>query len=174
MGKFRLPHWSWLYPGRSPKALNTVEGDDTENPICVKTTFSGVHPGSTNLSESTLRVHFIPYNCLSIMELRLTKAEVQEKATVIRRFEEHITRISSSYSGWYVGITHSPTVGLFNDHHVDKSDKTWIHTPTSSATVSRAVEKHFVKKLRTDGETAGGDESWVFVYAYLKGPNTNP
>ena len=108
------------------------------------------------------------------MERRLTKAERQEKATIIRSIETHITDIGSSYSNWYVGVTHSPIVGVFNAHHVDKTHPTWIHTPTSSDTVSRAVEKHFVKGRRTDGGAAGGDESSVFVYAYLKGPNTNP
>ncbi len=108
------------------------------------------------------------------MESRLTKAQDQEKAAIIRTIDEYITKIGSSYSSWYVGITHSPTVGLFNVHNVDIPDKTWIHTPTSSAIVSRGVEKHFVNKLRTDGEIAGGDESAVFVYAYLKGPKTNP
>ena len=108
------------------------------------------------------------------MKSRLTKATLEEKASVIRNIEEHITDIGSSYSNWYVGITHSPIVGLFNAHNVNKTHPTWIHIPTSSDKVSRAVEKYFVKRHGTDGGTADGDESSVFVYAYLKGPNTNP
>ena len=104
----------------------------------------------------------------------LTKAELKETAEVTRKIEEYIIDTGGSYFDWYVGTTSNPMVGLFNAHTVDKTHTTWIHTPTSSDTVSRAVEKYFLTNRGTDGGPGGGDKSSVFVYAYLKGPNTNP
>ena len=118
--------------------------------------------------------NFLAYNFTFNMENGLTKAQLTEIATVTRKIEEYVNDNGGSYSDWYIGVTNNPMVGLFNTHNVDKRKDGWIHTPTSSDKVSRAVENRFLKTHGTDGGPGGGDETSVFVYAYLKGPGTNP
>ena len=108
------------------------------------------------------------------MESGLTKAELIETAEITQKIEKYIAAVGGSFSDWYVGITCNPLVGLFNAHNVDRTHHTWIHTPTSSDRVSRDVERYFLETRGTDGGAGEGDESFVFVYAYLKGPNTDP
>ncbi len=76
------------------------------------------------------------------------------------------------YKDCYVGITSDVDSRLFGDHNVSRKNG-WIYRYTSSDSVAREVEQHFLNK-GMDGGSGGGDEDSIFVYAYQKTTTTNP
>ena len=76
------------------------------------------------------------------------------------------------YKDCYVGITSDVDSRLFGDHNVSKENG-WIYRYTSSDSVAREIEQHFLDK-GMDGGSGGGDEDSIFVYAYQKTTTTNP
>lgn len=86
--------------------------------------------------------------------------------------KEYIKECGGSYSDWYVGIAEDPEERLFENHNVDKENDHWIYRPCEDSNVSRRIEEYFVTVLGTDGETGGGDENTIYVYAYKKTPRS--
>jgi len=74
---------------------------------------------------------------------------------------------------WYSGIASNPSERLFREHNVSERGDWWIFRQCQSEQSARSVEEALLK-LDCDGGTGGGDESSVYVYAYLKSANTNP
>ena len=81
---------------------------------------------------------------------------------------EAINEYMQAYDGgrWYVGITANPRNRLFNDHGVDEHNGAWIFRQASSAAAAREVEMAYVEAGHAGGP-GGGDDTAVFVYAYL-------
>lgn len=77
-------------------------------------------------------------------------------------------------SGWYVGIAADAEERLFTDHKVKKEGGGgWIYRKADSAAVARQVEKAYHDSGH-DGGPGGGDNSTVYVYAYVKTSTTDP
>lgn len=86
---------------------------------------------------------------------------------------EHMDNQGKAYSDWYCGIASNPRERLFNEHHVDERNGLWIYSPCSSDTAARDVEAKLIN-LGCNGGCGGGDETTIYVYAYLKTCQTNP
>lgn len=86
----------------------------------------------------------------------------------------HINSQGGAYSDWYCGITSDWVSRLFDEHKVPRNENYWyIARPCYNDNDARAVESALVK-LGCDGGAGGGDQTSVYVYAYLKGTMTNP
>lgn len=85
----------------------------------------------------------------------------------------HIVKQGGPYSSWYCGITSDWKERLFDDHQVPGENHWYIVRRCHNDNDSRAVENTLVE-LGCDGGSGGGDQSSVYVYAYLKTSATNP
>lgn len=85
----------------------------------------------------------------------------------------HIAKQGGSYSDWYCGITSNIEERLFDDHKVPKKDHWRIFCECVDSESARSVEKTLLNQ-GCDGGTGGGDDSSIYVYAYLKTSITNP
>lgn len=84
----------------------------------------------------------------------------------------HIREEGSAASTWYAGIA-SDWESRLEDHNVATSEGWYIVRGCQSDAAARAVEKALIE-YGCDGGSGGGDESAVWVYAYLKTPSTQP
>jgi hypothetical protein len=85
----------------------------------------------------------------------------------------HIKANGGEYSNWYCGITSDWASRLFDEHKVPPKVHPYIARQCYSDDNARAVENALIE-LGCDGEPGGGDETSVYVYAYLKGTMTDP
>lgn len=88
--------------------------------------------------------------------------------------KQYIDNNGGSYSSWYVGITGDPKVRLFEQHDVHENGDNWIWKEAGSNQEARNIESYFVNDLGTSGDTGGGDDSSVYVYAYKMNSHTEP
>jgi hypothetical protein len=84
---------------------------------------------------------------------------------IIAKIKLYIEQCGGDYRNWYVGITSDLEERLFEGHKIREND---LHTSekASNSDVARAVENHFINKLKTQGGPGGGDATAKFVYAY--------
>jgi hypothetical protein len=99
--------------------------------------------------------------------------EPQGVLDVYEAIVAHIRKQGGAHSSWYVGTTNDWQSCLFEDHHVPHKNY-WC-------TVHRCfldVDAHTVVNELLHEGCDGGEfstlENSVYVYAYLKGPMTNP
>lgn len=96
----------------------------------------------------------------------MRKVDQETGQQVIQEIGKYILDSGIPYSNWYVGITDDTEKRLFVDHRVDRNlFFGWIRRKCFDADMARNVEDYFVK-LGTRGDTGGGNESSVYVYAY--------
>ena len=84
----------------------------------------------------------------------------------------HIQKKGDAYSSWYCGIASDWKGRLFKEHKVPE-DHWWIARQCYDNVAARDVEK-VLRKLGCDGAKVKGDDTAVYVYAYLKGTITHP
>jgi hypothetical protein len=86
----------------------------------------------------------------------------------------HIKKQGGAYLDWYCGITSDWETRLFVEHKVPKSQDYWyMARQCDNDTAARNVEKALVE-MGCDGGEGGGDNTSIWVYAYLKGSKTDP
>ena len=85
----------------------------------------------------------------------------------------HMKLSDGKYSNWYCGITSNWESRLFEDHQVPKEGHPYVTRQCYTNDDARAVENTLLT-LGCDGAPGGGDDTTVYVYAYLKGTMTNP
>jgi hypothetical protein len=85
----------------------------------------------------------------------------------------YIKRQEGKPSGWYCGIASDWQGRLFNDHQVPRDDYGWIARKCYNTADARTVEEMLIR-FGCDGGAGGGDETTIYVYAYLKRSMTNP
>ena len=85
----------------------------------------------------------------------------------------HIKEQGGKYSDWYCGITSDIEDRLIDDHQVPKKGHWYIYRECVNVEAARSVERALIQR-GCDGGTGGGDESSIYVYAYLKTSTTNP
>ena len=85
-----------------------------------------------------------------------------------------IKQKGGAHQQWYCGIAANWEDRLFNEHQIpNRNYEWWITLECTNNIVARNVEEA-LHKLGCDGEPGVGDQSTVWVYAYLKGTMTNP
>jgi len=99
--------------------------------------------------------------------------EAQDAQQVLDEIVAHIKKQGGAYSRWYCGIASDWENRLFNEHQVPRENYWWIALQCYTNGDARAVEKALLG-LGCDGGIGGGDQTTVYVYAYLKGTVTNP
>lgn len=100
--------------------------------------------------------------------------EAQKAQDVYDIIVAYIKEHGGEYSDWYAGIASNWKDRLFEDHQIPNENyKWWIARQCVSNIAARNVEDA-LRKLGCDGAPGGGDESTIYVYAYLKGSMTNP
>ena len=99
--------------------------------------------------------------------------EAQDKQKVYGEILVHIKKQGGAYLDWYCGIASDWEDRLFNEHQVPRKEHWRIASQCYNDTDARAVEKALIE-LGCDGAPGGGDETTVYIYAYLKGTMTNP
>ena len=99
--------------------------------------------------------------------------EAQDAQAAYDGIVANINKQGGPYPEWYCGITSDLESRLFGDHKVPRDDYWRSFRKCHNDTDARAVETALVK-LGCDGGSGGGDETSVYVYAYLKGTMTNP
>lgn len=85
----------------------------------------------------------------------------------------HIRKQGGTFSNWYCGITANIESRLFGDHGVPRKEHWFAYRECTSSEGARNVEKAFLGH-GCDGGTGGGDDTAVYVYAYLKTSITKP
>ncbi len=99
--------------------------------------------------------------------------EAQDAQQVYDEIIAHIKKQGGAYSAWYCGITSDWESRLFDEHKVPRKDHWRIVCQCHKNEDARAVETE-LHKQGCDGAPGGGDQTTVYVYAYLKGTMTNP
>jgi len=99
--------------------------------------------------------------------------EAQDTQTVYSEIVAHIDAQGYAYSEWYSGIAADWKERLFDDHQVPREGHAYIARQCYNDEDVRVVETALLK-LGCAGDTGGGDETTVYVYAYRKGTMTNP
>jgi hypothetical protein len=107
---------------------------------------------------------------LSIWRINM---ETKDAQTIVNEIYAHMQKQGGKTTGWYVGIAADIDQRLFTDHKVPRQNHWFIYRKSTSANNARTVEKALLD-LGCDGGGGGGDDKSVYVYAYLKGPNTEP
>lgn len=79
---------------------------------------------------------------------------------------KYINNSNVPYGQWYIGIASDYRARLFNDHNVSEKGGMWIYRQASSEQDARHVEAWLIDKLKTQGDSGGGDSSTRYVYAY--------
>ena len=92
---------------------------------------------------------------------------------VYNEIVDHIKKRGGAYSSWYCGIASDWEDRVFNQHQVPRQNHWWIAHQCYDNESARNVETSLLK-LGCDGGAGGGDNTTVYVYAYLKGSMTNP
>jgi len=96
-----------------------------------------------------------------------TAKEVYEEIVAL------MNKQGGGYSNWYCGITSDWEDRLFNEHQVSRQNSWWVALQCYDNESARNVEKALLEQ-GCDGGVGGGDETTVYVYAYLKSAVTNP
>ena len=99
--------------------------------------------------------------------------EPQKVQQVYEEIVAHIKKQGGEYSSWYCGIASDWEARLFDDHNVPRKDYWRAACKCYDYDDAKKVEDALLK-LGCDGGRGGGDETTVYVYAYLKGTMTNP
>ena len=92
---------------------------------------------------------------------------------IITDINAYMRRYRGTNADWYIGIASNVKQRLFNDHSVSEKTDAWIYRQAISTAAAREVEKAYLD-AGCDGGTGGGDDNTIYVYAYLKTPNTEP
>lgn len=99
--------------------------------------------------------------------------ETMNAQTIVDEIYSHIQKQGGRTADWYVGIAADINQRLFIDHKVPRQNHWFIYRKATSVNNARAVEKALLD-TGCDGGGGGGDYNTVYVYAYLKGINTEP
>lgn len=91
---------------------------------------------------------------------------IQNYNEAVNSINNYILKCGGSYANWYVGIASSPRDRLFTDHSVNEQNDYWIYIQCPDSDIARRVEDYFDNILGTEGDTGGGNNTTVFVYAH--------
>jgi hypothetical protein len=69
-------------------------------------------------------------------------------------------------ASWYVGVTSDIEERLFGFHRVPRQNHWFIYRRCINANAARALETAY-HRVGCKGSTGGGDESCVYIYAYV-------
>ena len=99
--------------------------------------------------------------------------EPQSAQKVYEAIVAHIKKQGGPHDSWYAGISSDWESCLFEDHHVPRKDY-WCSVHKCYYDTDARSVAYALMRFGCDGGEVGGNEDSVYVYAYLKGPLTDP
>ncbi len=99
--------------------------------------------------------------------------EAQEAQPAYDEIVAYIKLNGGKYSNWYCGFTSDWVSRLFDDHQVPRKNHPYIARQCHTDGGARVVESTLIG-MGCDGASGGGDQTSIYVYAYLKGSMTDP
>ncbi len=92
--------------------------------------------------------------------------ESQTISTISSEIDAHMRSSGVLNNGWYVGITSDINERLFGYHRVPRQNHWFIYRRCVTANAARGLETLY-HKAGCKGSTGGGDDSCVYLYAYV-------
>jgi hypothetical protein len=93
---------------------------------------------------------------------------------IIAEMRQYIEGYHYPYDRWFVGVSEDPGLCLLGKHRMNPNIGPCIHIAAPTADAARAVGKHFIETMGSDGDVSGGGNDARFVYAYKKSMHTRP
>jgi len=90
----------------------------------------------------------------------------QDSRSIMTEINGHIQKSGIANAQWYVGITADIEKRLFGDHQVPRENHWYIYRRALSASEARDIEAAY-HRAGCQGAGGGGDETAVYVYAYV-------
>jgi hypothetical protein len=94
------------------------------------------------------------------------RMQAQVVKDIIADMSAHMDSSKIPYKRWYVGITADIDTRLFGSHNVPRQGAWYIYRRAFSSEKARAVESAF-HNAGCQGAGGGGDDTAVYVYAYV-------
>ena len=93
---------------------------------------------------------------------------------MLAHVNKQITDDDGSYSDWYCNVAELIDLRLFDEHKLPREEGSWWYTWRKCFNADDAMDtKSSLLKSGFDGFSGGGDDC-IYVYAYLKGIETDP
>jgi hypothetical protein len=92
--------------------------------------------------------------------------QTQTSNTISGEIDAHMSSSGFPNKDWYVGVTSDINERLFGFHRVPRKEHWFIYRRCVNAASARALETAY-HKAGCKGSTGGGDDSCVYIYAYL-------
>jgi hypothetical protein len=90
----------------------------------------------------------------------------QVRADIFAEINAHMQKAGVALSRWYVGVTADIDTRLFGSHNVTRENSWYIYRRAINSTEARAIEKAY-HDAGCNGAGGGGDNTAVYVYAYI-------
>jgi hypothetical protein len=90
----------------------------------------------------------------------------QDSRSIMADINGHIQKSGKANSQWYVGITADIEKRLFGDHQVPRENHWYIYRRALNANEARNIEAAY-HTAGCQGAGGGGDDTAVYVYAYV-------
>jgi hypothetical protein len=97
--------------------------------------------------------------------------QAQAAQSIISDINAHMRKSGIINANWYVGITCDIDERLFGFHNVPRNGHWFIYRQAFDDTDARNVESAY-HRAGCKGSGGGGDETAVFVYAYVISQHT--
>jgi hypothetical protein len=97
--------------------------------------------------------------------------QAQNSTNIIAEIDAHMQKSGMANSSWYVGITSDVESRLFGFHQVPRKGHWFIYRRAINADEARGIEDAY-HRAGCKGSGGGGDQTAVYVYAYVITSNT--
>jgi len=88
---------------------------------------------------------------------------MNDAKTIVKLIIDYINENGATPSEWYTGIATNPDERLGQHKALDTK---WIYDNAGSNGVTRTIEDHMTKVVKTKGRGGGGNEDSTWVYCY--------
>ena len=107
--------------------------------------------------------------------VKLNPRKPDDMMAIIKKIDQYMSRFDWPYSDWVVGVSPDPRQTLERTNMVAEAMGPWIYKMAANADFAKAIERHFVENLGTDGGAEDGERRLDarVVYAYRKGVSLN-
>ena len=94
---------------------------------------------------------------------------------MLELMNRQIAEEGGSYSDWYCGVAELIDLRLYDEHKIPREKGSWWYTWRECFNADNAMSvQSALLKADCDGLSDSGDKDSIYVYAYLKGEETDP